>query len=63
MELDCLHDRYGAIAVLVECSRGGARATDPASWLDPFRWFNPQTPAPVAANLAAALAPLIRGTG
>jgi hypothetical protein len=59
-ELDHLHARYGATALLVECSRGGL-VRDPDSWLRPFRWFNPADPARVAADLAQAVEPLVRG--
>lgn len=40
MELDHLHDRYGALALLVELGAGGFRMHDRATWLSPFRWFN-----------------------
>src|SRR5690606_18480823 len=36
MELDHLHDRYGALAILVELGAGGAKLRDPATWLAPF---------------------------
>lgn len=62
MELDHLHARYGATALLVECSPGGFRLWDPATWLHPFRWFNPANPAETADTLATALEPFIRGT-
>ena len=60
-ELDWLHGELGALAVLVECTLGGARLTAPATWLDPFRWFNPPDPAPAATAIAAALEPFLRG--
>lgn len=40
MELDHLHDRYGALALLMELGAGGFRIRDRATWLTPFRWFN-----------------------
>jgi hypothetical protein len=40
MELDHLHDRYGALALLMELGAGGFRIRDRATWLAPFRWFN-----------------------
>ncbi len=61
MELDWLHRELGALAMLVECTRGGASWRTPASLLDPFRWFNPPDPAPHAAAIATALEPFIRG--
>ena len=61
MELDHLHARYGATAVLVECSAGGLRWTDRSSWLSPFRWFNPPEPGKTTTELTHALEPLVRG--
>jgi len=60
MELDDLHGRYGARAVLVECSRGGL-SRDPATWTAPFSWFNPPRPESTAADIAAAVEPFVRG--
>lgn len=56
MEIDTLHDRYGADALLVECSLGGASLRRPASLAHPFRWFNPADPAGEIAALAPAIA-------
>ena len=63
MELDHLHDEYGAIALLIECSRGGARLRDPASWLHPFRWYNPPRPRDEAGAIADALVPFVNPPG
>ena len=60
MEIDDLHERYGACALLVECAFGGL-SLDPASWITPFRWYNPRRPRLVAADLAAAVDPFVRG--
>jgi hypothetical protein len=60
MEIDDLHTRYGANALLVECSRGGL-SFDPATWLAPFRWFNPPDPARHAHDIARAVEPFVRG--
>jgi hypothetical protein len=60
MEIDDLHDRYGACALLVECAFGGL-SLDPASWITPFRWYNPRRPRLVAADLARAVDPFVRG--
>lgn len=60
MEIDDLHDRYGACALLVECAFGGL-TTDPTSWTTPFHWYNPRRPSQVAADLARALEPFVRG--
>ncbi len=62
MELDWLHDELGALAVLVECTRGGATARRPSSWIDPFRWFNPPDPERHAPAIAAAIEPFLRGS-
>ncbi len=61
MELDHLHARYGATALLVECSTGGMRVGEPSTWLHPFRWFNPRDPGSTTGSLAVALEPFIRG--
>lgn len=61
MEIDDFHDRYGACALLVECSFGNL-SLDPATWLQPFRWYNPPDPAAVSADLAQALDNFVRGS-
>jgi predicted deacylase len=61
MEVDHLHEAYGADALLVECSSGGLRMTDPRSYLDPWRWYNPPDPAPITRDLGNALEPFVRG--
>ena len=63
LEIDHLHARYGATAVLVECTLGGilGRRPRPAELLQPFRWYNPPDPAPAVAALADALEPFARG--
>lgn len=63
IEIDTMHDRYGALALLVECSRGGLCLRDPASWLHPFRWYNPGDPGAEIACMSASLEPLVRGHG
>ncbi len=60
MELDWLHEQ-GALALLVECSRGGLSARHPGSVLEPFRWFNPPDPAAEASAIASAVEPFVRG--
>jgi predicted deacylase len=60
VELDDLHDRYGACALLVECAFGSL-SLDPTTWLSPFHWFNPRRPSLVAADIAAAVDPFVRG--
>jgi predicted deacylase len=60
MEIDDLHERYGACALLVECSFGGL-SFDPATWVAPFHWFNPRRPSLVATDIARAVEPFVRG--
>jgi hypothetical protein len=61
MELDWLYGELGALAILVECTRGGVSLRDPRSLLDPFRWFNPPDPERHAPAIAAAIEPFVRG--
>jgi predicted deacylase len=61
MEIDDLHARYGACALLVECSLGGL-SLDPESWLaGPFRWYNPRRPSVIASEITEAVDPFVRG--
>lgn len=61
MEIDDLHDRYGACALLVECAFGGGVTLDLARWTTPFHWYNPRRPSRIAGDLARALEPFVRG--
>lgn len=61
MEIDDLHDRYGACALLVECAFGGGLTLDLERWLTPFHYYNPRRPSRVAGDLARALEPFVRG--
>jgi hypothetical protein len=61
IEIDHLHQRYGAVSLLVECSLGGLRLGEPSSWTRPFCWYNPRDPGSVASELAQALEPFMRG--
>lgn len=61
MEIDTLWDRYGAVALLVECSWGGASARRPATLLEPFRWYNPRRPEVEIADLAGAVGRFLAG--
>lgn len=63
IEIDHLHHRYGALALLVECSLGGLRLRDPASWIHPFRWYNPPVPAREVEAVCDGIEPLVRGQG
>jgi hypothetical protein len=62
LEIDDLHARYGATALLVECTRGGVlgRWPHPRELAEPFRWYNPPTAEPADA-IASALEPFARG--
>ncbi|HVK78864.1 MAG TPA: M14 family zinc carboxypeptidase [Kofleriaceae bacterium] len=60
LELDWLTAR-GALAMLVECAGGGLAATRPATWLDPFAWYNPADPATHAAMIAGGLGGFVTG--
>ena len=60
LELDWLTSR-GALAMLVECGRGGLDPLAPSTWTQPFRWYNPIDPAREVAALVDALAPFILG--
>ncbi len=61
MEIDDLHERYGACALLVECAFGGGLTLDLDRWTTPFHWYNPRRPSIVAGDLARALEPFVRG--
>lgn len=61
MEVDTMHARWGATALLVECSSGGISLGTPSSLVHPFRWFNPATPAADVNELAPALDAFLRG--
>lgn len=58
LEVDWLTTR-GALAMLVECGRGGV-SLDPATWLTPFRWYNPADPSSEVRALINALEPFLR---
>lgn len=60
LELDWMHERHGALSLLVECSRGG-RGLRPSRLLDPFAWFNPPALEREAAAIAFALLPFVKG--
>ena len=58
IEIDDLHERYGAAALLVECRGGLALGTLTAG---PFFWFNPPDARPVAGEVSRAVEPFVRG--
>ena len=60
LELDWLTS-HGARAMLVECGRGGLSWRRPSTWIEPFRWYNPEEPSSEIAALAAGLEPFVRG--
>jgi hypothetical protein len=43
-EIDHMYGHHGALAFLLELG-GGPRLADPASWTEPYRWYNPAEPA------------------
>lgn len=62
MEIDWFYDKHGALALLVECSRGGlGRLPGVGKLLEPFAWFNPPDPESVAPHVAAAIERFVRG--
>jgi hypothetical protein len=63
MELDYFHDQHGALALLIECSRGGVDLLRPKvqSLLEPFAWYNPPRPDSCAPHIAGAVEPFVRG--
>ncbi|AUX45650.1 hypothetical protein SOCE26_071450 [Sorangium cellulosum] len=60
LEIDWLHERHGALSLLVECSRGrlGLR---PSRLVEPFAWYNPRKLADVAPPLVEAVLPFVKG--
>ncbi|WP_437827589.1 M14 family metallopeptidase [Sorangium sp. So ce1153] len=60
LEIDWLHDRHGALSLLVECSRGelGLR---PSRLIEPFAWYNPRKLDDAASQLVEAVLPFVRG--
>ncbi|XXY52379.1 M14 family metallopeptidase [Sorangium sp. So ce269] len=60
LEIDWLHDRHGALSLLVECSRGelGLR---PSRLVEPFAWYNPRKLDDAAPQLVEAVLPFVRG--
>ena len=61
MEIDHLHHRYGATAILIECTRGELSWLRPQVLLDAFRIFNPRDGRQQAKAIADAMAPFVRG--
>lgn len=62
MEIDHLHQAYGATALLIECTRGELSVLRPQVLLDPFRIFNPKDGRAVGARIAKALEFFVRPT-
>ncbi|WP_437874986.1 M14 family metallopeptidase [Sorangium sp. So ce513] len=60
LEIDWLHDRHGALSLLVECSRGklGLR---PSRLVEPFAWYNPRKLDDAAPQLVQAVLPFVKG--
>lgn len=55
MELDHLHERYGALALLVELGSGGLQVRQPRTWVRPTRWFYPPDSEEEVARVLPAL--------
>ncbi|WP_437731026.1 M14 family metallopeptidase [Sorangium sp. So ce1335] len=60
LEIDWLHDRHGALSLLVECSRGklGLR---PSRLVEPFAWYNPRKLDDAAPQLVESVLPFVKG--
>ncbi|WP_437586545.1 M14 family metallopeptidase [Sorangium sp. So ce1000] len=60
LEIDWLHDRHGALSLLVACSRGklGLR---PSRLVEPFAWHNPRRLDDATPPLVDALLPFVKG--
>ncbi|WP_437808204.1 M14 family metallopeptidase [Sorangium sp. So ce1078] len=60
LEIDWLHDRHGALSLLVECSRGklGLR---PSRLVEPFAWYNPRKLDDATPPLVEAMLPFVKG--
>ena len=63
MELDWFYDRFSAVSLLIECSRGGVLPglKRLAHCVDPFAWFNPRDVELTAKTVAEAALPFLRG--
>ena len=62
MELDHLHERYGALALLVELGAGGLDPFDPRTWVQPTRWFYPPGSETEVARVLHALRAFVAPT-
>ncbi|MGK4003061.1 M14 family metallopeptidase [Sorangium sp. So ce1036] len=60
LEVDWLHDRHGALSLIVECSRRrvGLR---PSRLIEPFAWENPRRLDDVMPPLVEAVVPFVKG--
>lgn len=59
-ELDHMAERHGASSFLIELGRSGLRPLAPDTWRDPFRWYNPEDPAPHVEDGVGAVLALAR---
>ncbi|WP_437606030.1 M14 family metallopeptidase [Sorangium sp. So ce834] len=60
LEIDWLHDRHGALSLLVECSRGGL-GLRPSRLVEPFAWYNPLKLDDATPPLVEAVLPFVKG--
>ncbi len=63
MELDYFHEHFGALSLLIECSKGGVLADPwrPSVWTEPFAWFNPTDLEATVGPVARAALPFLAG--
>jgi hypothetical protein len=61
MEIDHLHQRYGATAILIECTLGELSLRKPSVLTAPFRIFNPAQGRRRAKEIADAVDVFVRG--
>ncbi|MFO0592724.1 MAG: M14 family metallopeptidase [Polyangiaceae bacterium] len=59
VELDWLHERHGALSLLIECEGGPGLSLRRLT--QPFAWYNPEDPGTVAARIATAVLPFVTG--
>lgn len=61
VEVDHLYEAYGAISMIIECSKGGFNLWNPSTWFEPFHWYNPKDPKIEVDALKKPLETFLRG--